>query len=125
MENLQRSNDEGKIWKSGELILKKREITCQKRKYLVPWCRREWCKYEEPKAGECGQSARNEPCVVGYIQYVSLAGIVFEHTCTCGTFPSYYINMVMAHQRFSRAVMNSKFHCVVSISTFIASVRVF
>lgn len=50
---------------------------------------------------------------------------MFEHTSTCGTLPSYYISMVMAHQRVSRAVMNSSIPWVVVISTFVASVHVF
>ena len=44
--------------------------------------------------------------MVGYSQHVSLAGTVFEHMNICGTLPSSFVSMVMAHQRFSRAVMN-------------------
>lgn len=44
--------------------------------------------------------------MVGYSQHVSLAGTVFEHMSIYGSLPSYFISMVMAHQRFSRAVMN-------------------
>lgn len=61
----------------------------------------------ELKAAECGQSARNEQCGVRYSQHIRLVGIGFEHTGMCGTLPFYYMRIMMAYQRFSRALMNS------------------